>query len=168
VPVGEPAAEREVLTYDAFGVAVRELGQTIADDQFRPDLILAVARGGLALAMGLAYALDVKDLVMVNVELYTGIGTRRAAPVVLAPAPSAGDLAGRRVLIADDVTDSGLTLRLLRDLCADHAAQCRSAVLYRKPPSVIEPDYVWRRTDRWINFPWSWQGPVVPSARMTS
>jgi hypoxanthine phosphoribosyltransferase len=151
-----------------FGGAVRELGQTIVDDGFRPDVVLAVARGGLALAMGLAYALDVKVLHMVNVELYTGVGTRLDAPVLLTPAPSAGDLAGLRVLIADDVADSGLTLELVRAWCAEHVAESRSAVLYLKPPSVIEPDYVWRRTPRWIDFPWSWQGPVTPSAMMTS
>ncbi len=31
----------------------------------------------------------------------------------------------------------------------------RTAVLYAKSRSVVEPDYVWRRTDRWITFPWS-------------
>jgi hypoxanthine phosphoribosyltransferase len=161
------AEEREVLTYEVFGDAVRELAQTIADDGFVPDAVLAVARGGLALAMGLAYALDVKQLCMVNVELYTGVGTRLDAPVLLSPAPSAGDLAGQRLLIADDVADSGLTLRLVHQWCAEHVAESRSAVLYRKPPSVIEPDYVWRHTERWIDFPWSWQGPVT-SAMMTS
>ena len=35
-------------------------------------------------------------------------------------------------------------------------------MLYDKPQSVITPDYVWRRTDRWINFPWSTQPPVTP------
>ena len=62
------------------------------------------------------------------------------------------------------LTYDALALRLLHYWCADHAVQCQSAVLYRKPPSVIEPDYVWRRTDRWVNFPWSWQDPVAPSA----
>jgi hypoxanthine phosphoribosyltransferase len=158
---------REVLTYDMFGDAVRELAQTIADDGYAPDLVLAVARGGLAVAMALAYALDVKALSMVNVELYTGVDTRLDAPVLLSPVPSAGELAGRRVLIADDVADSGLTLRLVQDWCDEHVAQSRIAVLFSKPTSVVEPDYVWRRTDRWINFPWSWQGPVTPSAMMT-
>jgi hypoxanthine phosphoribosyltransferase len=161
-------APHEVLTYEMFGDAVRELGQTIADDGYAPDVVLAVARGGLAVAMALAYALDVKALSMVNVELYTGVDTRLEAPVLLSPAPSAGELAGLRVLIADDVADSGLTLRLVQGWCDGHVAQSRSAVLFRKPSSVVEPDYVWRRTDRWIDFPWSWRGPVTPSAMMTS
>jgi len=37
----------------------------------------------------------------------------------------------------------------------------RTAVIYEKPQSLIKCDYVWKRTDRWINFPWSVEGPVV-------
>ena len=37
----------------------------------------------------------------------------------------------------------------------------RTAVLYAKPHSVVRRDYVWRHTDRWINFPWSTEAPVV-------
>jgi hypothetical protein len=46
--------EREVLTYDLFGTATRELAQQVADSGFRPDMILSIARGGLALGMGWA------------------------------------------------------------------------------------------------------------------
>jgi hypothetical protein len=40
----------------------------------------------------------------------------------------------------------------------------RTAVIYEKPQSVIKCDYVWCRTDRWINFPWSREAPVVQRA----
>ena len=35
------------------------------------------------------------------------------------------------------------------------------AVLYEKPHSVVSCHYVWRRTDLWINFPWSDKPPVL-------
>ena len=60
-----------------------------------------------------------------------------------------------RVLVVDDVADSGKTLELVTDFCRDHVAEARSAVLYEKPRTVVDADYVWRRTDRWIDFPWS-------------
>src|SRR5690606_30499827 len=50
-----PALEREILTYDLFGTAVRDLAQQVVDDGFEPDIVLAIARGGLGLAMGLGY-----------------------------------------------------------------------------------------------------------------
>jgi hypoxanthine phosphoribosyltransferase len=40
-------------------------------------------------------------------------------------------------------------------------AEVRSAVLYEKPHSLVKCEYVWKRTDRWINFPWSTEPPVV-------
>jgi hypoxanthine phosphoribosyltransferase len=87
--------EREVLTWDAFGTAGRELAQQVVDDGFRPDLILTIARGGLIPAGALGYALDVKNLVVVNVEFYTGVDQRLDVPVFLPPVPAAVDLADR-------------------------------------------------------------------------
>lgn len=65
---GGDAPARENLTYEAFGTAVRELAQTVADDGYEPDIILSIARGGVFVAGGLAYALDCKNIHLVNVE----------------------------------------------------------------------------------------------------
>lgn len=154
-------AEREELTWDLFGTASRELARQVADSGFRPDLILSIARGGLFVAGALGYALDVKNLHVMNVEFYTGVNERLDLPVMLPPVPNAVDLAGARVLVADDVADTGATLKLVRDFCADAVAEVRCAVVYEKPASMVSCEYVWRRTDRWINFPWSTEPPVV-------
>jgi len=65
------------------------------------------------------------------------------------------------VLIVDDVADTGETLRMVRDFCAEHVAETRTAVLYEKSQSVVKCDYVWKRTDEWIAFPWSSEPPLV-------
>ncbi len=153
--------ERENLDYGLFGTAIRDLAHAIADDGFEPDMILSIARGGLFVAGGLGYALDVKNLHVMNVEFYTGVGTTLDMPVMLPPVPNAVDLSSKRVLVADDVADSGRTLRLVHDFCAEHVAEVRSAVIYEKPRSLVKCEYVWRHTDRWINFPWSVEPPVV-------
>jgi hypoxanthine phosphoribosyltransferase len=82
-------------------------------------------------------------------------------PVMLPPVPSAVDFSAKKVLIADDVADTGRTLELVHDFVSGHVAEVRSAVIYEKPRSLIKCDYVWKRTDAWINFPWSSQQPVV-------
>lgn len=69
--------------------------------------------------------------------------------------------AGRTALIVDHVADTGETLALSRKLIAEPTTETRTAVLYAKPRSVIEPEYVWRRTDRWITFCWSARPPVT-------
>ena len=124
-------------------------------DGFRPDLILSIARGGLFVAGALGYALDVKNLHVMNVEFYTGVDERLDMPVMLPPVPEPVDLAGARVLVADDVADTGATLALVKDYCEQHVAEVRCAVIYEKPRSTVQCEYVWRRTDRWIDFPWS-------------
>jgi uncharacterized protein len=153
--------DREVLTWPLFGEATRGLAQAVADDGFEPDIVLAVARGGLTVAGALSYALAVKNCFAMNVEFYTGIDERLDVPVVLPPTLDLVDIQGLKVLVADDVADTGKTLELVRDVIDEHVAETRCAVLYQKPRTVIEADYVWRHTDRWINFPWSSEAPVV-------
>lgn len=153
--------EREILTYELFGTAVRDLAQQVVDSGYEPDLVLSIARGGLGLGMGLGYALDVKNLSAVNVEFYTGVDQRLDVPIMLPPTPQAVDLAGLKILVADDVADSGKTLEIVQAFCADHVAEARTAVIYEKPWTGVHADYVWRRTDRWINFPWSSEPPLV-------
>jgi hypoxanthine phosphoribosyltransferase len=156
--------DREVLTYELFGTASRELAQQVADDGFEPDLILAIARGGLFLGGALGYALEVKNLFVMNVEFYTGVDERLDLPVVLPPTLDVVDLTGANVLVADDVADTGKTLELVRDFCAGYVAEVRTAVVYEKPRSLVRCDYVWRRTESWIDFPWSALPPVTRGA----
>jgi uncharacterized protein len=153
--------EREIMTWDAFGRASRELAQMIADDGFGPDMILSIARGGLLLGGALGYALSVKNTYTMNVEFYIGVDQRLEVPRILPPAPDFVDLHDKSILIADDVADTGHTLRSVSRFCEGKVAEVRTAVLYQKPHSLVECDYVWRRTDLWINFPWSDRPPVV-------
>ena len=155
--------EREILTWDLFGDATRQLAQTIADSGFEPDIVLAIARGGLTVAGALAYALAVKNCFAMNVEFYTSVDERLDVPVVLPPTLDVVDIRGMRVLIADDVADTGKTLELVQREISEYVAEARTAVLYYKPRSVIVPEYIWATTSRWINFPWSSSDPVVPT-----
>jgi uncharacterized protein len=157
-------SDREELSWELFGSASRDLAEQVADDDFEPDLILSIARGGLFVAGALGYALDVKNLHVMNVEFYTGVDERLDMPVMLPPVPEPVDLTGARVLIADDVADTGATLALVKDYCSRHVAEVRCAVVYEKSKSVVHCEYVWRRTDRWIDFPWSAAGPVTGAA----
>ena len=156
--------EREVLTWELFGSGVRELATTVHQDGFDPEIILTIARGGLLLGGAIAYAMAVKNVHVINVEYYTGVDTRLDFPVMLPPVLNLVDLRGTRVLVVDDVADTGHTLQLVLDHCGVEVDQIRSAVLYEKPRSVVRCDYVWKRTDRWIDFPWSSLPPVTDPA----
>jgi len=124
-PDASTAPDREVLTWQGFGDASRELTQQIIDSGWIPDLIVAIARGGLIPAGAIAYAMDVKKTLK---------------------------------MVMDLIDEHGLTL----DGSAAVRVEARSAVIYKKPVSIIDPDYVWSHTDKWINFPWSTLPVIKP------
>lgn len=152
--------DREVLTYEGFGLAVRELAQAVAASGFEPDWIVAIARGGLPIGGALGYALSMKNIATLNVEFYTDVDERRELPIVLPPVLNLVDLENTNVLVVDDVADTGETLQMVIDLLSPSVSEVRSAVLYEKTRSIVSPDFTWKHTDEWINFPWSSDPPV--------
>ncbi|KAA9153298.1 phosphoribosyltransferase [Microbacterium lushaniae] len=159
--MGEGTGERETLSWDDFGEASRDLARAILADGFVPEVVVAIARGGLLPAGAIAYGLGVKNCGALNVEFYTGIGTVLDAPEVIPPALDIDYLEGRRVLLVDDVADSGRTLALAVKLLRDRGADMRSVVIYTKPTTIVRPDYSWKDTALWIDFPWSARGSVL-------
>jgi hypoxanthine phosphoribosyltransferase len=154
-------SELEVLTWPLYGEASKALADMVADDGYQPDLILSIARGGLLIAGSLAYALGVKNLHVMNVEYYTGMGERLEFPVILPPPLTLVDLESAKVLIADDVADTGHTLATVKKFCEGRVADVRAACIYEKPWSIVNCEYVWKHTDKWIDFPWSTASAVV-------
>lgn len=153
--------QREIMTWDMFGESARDLAQQVVDDEYHPDMVLAIARGGLLIGGAIGYALSIKNVYTMNVEFYTGVDERLDVPRILPPAPDFVDLSHGRILIVDDVADTGHTLRSVQEFCEGKVAEVRTGVLYEKSHSVVKCDYVWRRTDLWINFPWSDKAPVA-------
>jgi hypoxanthine phosphoribosyltransferase len=158
------APPREILRWDEVGIAARDLASRIAESGFDPEVVVAIARGGLLVGGALAYALGVKSCGSINVELYTGVDETLPEPLLLPPHLDGESLAGRRVLLADDVSQSGLTLRLAVDIIRRMGADVRTACFYTKPQTVLVPDFSWRETDGWIVFPWSAEPPVTGAA----
>ena len=154
------AIEQLRMTWDELGVGSKALAEQVVADGFRPDFILGISRGGLLVAGALAYPLGVKNTFTMSVEFYTGVDERLDMPMILPPVPSLVDLHEARVLVADDVADTGQTLVLVKDFLEGKVAEVRMAVLYEKPRSTVRCEYVWERTDRWIVFPWSADDPV--------
>ena len=154
------AIEQLRMSWDELGTGTKALAEQAAADGYQPDFILGISRGGLLVAGALAYALGIKNTFTMSVEFYTGVDERLDMPMILPPVPSLVDLHEARVLVADDVADTGQTLVLVKDFLEGKVAVVRMAVLYEKPRSTVRCEYVWERTDRWIVFPWSADDPV--------
>lgn len=151
------------LSWDNFGRACDDLVQQVRTSGFQPEVVITVARGGLIPGGALAYALGVELVDTINVERAARDGHND--PVLLAPMVDAASIAGRQVLIVDDITDSGRTLGLVTRLLRGFGADVRSAVLYSKPQTIFAADYRWSGTDEWVQFPWSPAAPTPEEAR---
>ena len=148
------------MTWDELGTGSKALAAQVVADEFRPDFILGISRGGLLVGGALAYTLGIKNTFTMSVEFYTGIDERLDMPMILPPVPHLVDLHESRVLIADDVADTGQTLVLVKEFLEGKVDEVKIACLYEKPRSVVQCEYVWERTDRWIVFPWSADDPT--------
>jgi len=142
-----------VLTWNDIAELTLELAEKVIDSGYRPDVAVAVLRGGYIVAKLLCDYLGVESIATVEVKFYKGVGEKAERPVVITPITH--DLRGKKVLIVDDVSDSGRTLQVVIDLARLHGAkEVRSATLYLKPWSITIPDYYVRETKSWIVFPW--------------
>ncbi|MGW9169527.1 phosphoribosyltransferase [Agromyces sp. NPDC055658] len=159
--LGVPEIRREILDWDRFGEAARSLAGDVLGSGFKPDVVIAIARGGLLLAGAIAYALGTKQCGSINVEFYTDIEQVLPEPIVHPPMLDAPALAGLKVLLVDDVSDSGRTLAKVLELLTEVGADVRTATLYTKSRTILVPDYSYRDTDDWIVFPWSALPPVT-------
>jgi len=144
--------EFEVPTWRQIYSMLLSQAEEISKSSFKPDIIIAVSRGGWLPARVLSDLLEV-NLSSVDVEFYMGGAETRKAPV-LAQGVSVV-VAGKKVLIVDDVADSGESLKLVKaHISQKGAKEIRVATLYYKPWSGVKPDYYTRETRRWVVFPW--------------
>ena len=123
--------------------------------QAKPDLIVAVARGGTIPARILSDLLDA-PYASIQVKLYTDIAHAGATPQIMQPLNVS--VADKRVLLVDDIADSGRTLQFVSThLKEQGAAEVQTATLYFKPGCSVTPDYYQKTTDNWVVFPWEYK-----------
>ena len=147
----------ELVSWSRVHDLCRRLAGRMREDGFSPEAIVAIARGGFAPARLLCDYLRVMDLTSLRVVHYQGVATSRAGARIVDPL--ARDLSGRRVLVVDDVSDTGDTF----DVALEHMtglgapASVRTAVLLHKTTSRFIPDYFGARVRawRWMIFPWA-------------
>ena len=136
--------------YDEFVTDLKILTSKI-DQEF--DAIVAIARGGLGIGMMLGEYYDIRAVYALNTIGYEG--TKKLDEVKVFNVP---DLNGaKRVLIVDDIVDSGDTLREVLQLLQTRypATSFFSASLFYKPTASIEPTWWVKEATEWIEFFWS-------------
>lgn len=142
----------DVPTWRQIHSMLLRQAEKICKDNFKPDIIIAVARGGWIPSRVLADLLQTA-LDSVSIEFYVGVGEAKKEPVLMQGASVA--VSGKRVLVVDDVADSGKSLKLaIGHVVQQGAKEARAATIYFKPWSAVKPDYYARETRSWVVFPW--------------
>lgn len=119
---------------------------------YNPDAVVAVARGGMMLGQLMGYGLDLRNVQSIHVEAYDGESQREKVDIF-----GQCELEGaERVLIVDDIVDSGMTLQaLLERLQSEYpAVTFKSASIFYKPTASVQPDFTVKEAKEWINFFW--------------
>jgi hypoxanthine phosphoribosyltransferase len=146
----------ELISWERFYELARELAFAIHRACFRPDLIIAIGRGGYMPARIVSDYLDVYDLTDIRIEHYHAVHKQRAARVRY---PLAADITGKRVLLVDDVSDSGSTFETAIQHLREHGepAQLGTAVMHHKRVSSYRPDFYAEEVGEWhwIIYPWA-------------
>ena len=149
-PPTEP--EHEVVGWAELERLVESLADQVRGEQ---DTMLAITRGGLVPAGMLAYRLGIRDILVAAVAYYDEAGRRGAAPTFL-QFPADPLLRGRRVLIVDEVWDSGATIEAVIGRVREAGGIPTTAVLHYKPGRstvASTPDHFAASTDRWVVYP---------------
>ena len=155
----EARAKFEVPTWKKIYDMLLSQAEKIRQSGFKPDVIVGITRGGWVPARVLLDLLGIPDLVTVRVEFYLGVAEAKKEPVLTQGVSAV--VTGKKALIVDDVADTGKSLQLAREhVLQQGATEVRIATVYRKPWSVIKPDYYEKETSCWVVFPWEIKEPI--------
>ena len=148
-----PELEFEVPKWNQIYEMLLNLAEKIRKNNFKPDIIVGVSRGGWPPARVMSDLLNNPNLANVRTEFYLGVAETKGEPTLTQPVSM--KVAGKKVLVVDEVADTGKSLKLVKEhIIEKGATEVKIATVYYKPWSIVKPDYYERETSCWIVFPW--------------
>ncbi len=129
------------------------ISKQIKESGFKPEVLIAINRGGLVPARILSDSLNIPHLYVIGISFYSRVGVRKETPEVTQPLSV--DISGKKVLIVDDISDTGKSLILAKEYVSKlNPAEIKTATIHHKPKSIFKPDYFHKTTEAWIVYPW--------------
>jgi hypoxanthine phosphoribosyltransferase len=143
----------EVPTWNQIYDMLLCQAQKIENQPYKPDIIIGIAKGGLIPARILTDLLENPELSFIQIEFYIDVNQTLQEPTLKQPLTA--KVTGKKVLLVDDIADSGKSLKLAKThLQKQSALEIKTAVLYKKPQSITTPDFCEKTTNSWVLFPW--------------
>jgi hypothetical protein len=148
------AIKKEKLSWNDIEEMCRDISSKIRKKRIKPDIMVAVSRGGLIPGRIMSSYLKNRNLSVIRVQFYARQGERAKKPIIVEETNS--NVKGRTLLVIDDVLETGKTLELVRDYFNDKGAKkVYLAVLIKKNKKQrLKPDFYSRTSDKWIVYPW--------------
>ena len=146
----------EIISWSETERLCRRLADLVRESAYRPDLIIAIGRGGYVPARLLCDYLHMMGLTSIKIEHYLSGSDKQEQAVIRYPLKA--DISQQRVLLVDDVNDTGDTLDLaIQHLQAFQPAEIRTAVMHHKTVTHFKVDYYARKIVkwRWLIYPWA-------------
>jgi len=144
----------------------RDVSDQVKGDAFEPDVVVALARGGWFAGRCICDFLGLDDLTSLKMEHYVGTAQKTGDPEVRYPMPE-GSVAGKDVLIIDDIADTGGSIERAYEYVTDRdAGEVRTATLQLLQTSEFDPDYVGERLEEWawVVYPWNFIEDMIDLA----
>jgi hypothetical protein len=145
--ITEPSKENleDKMEWSQFEEEIKKLAEKI-NSEFQPDLIIGIMRGGAVPARLLSRELGVKSMYGISVE--KSGGNRNVITEINI------DLKGKKVLLVEDMLETGRSLIVAKKYLEDQGAQVKTTCLYTMPQSEIKPDYFLSEVENTQKFPW--------------
>ena len=155
------------VSWDEYHRVTEQLARQVFESGWQFNQLICIARGGLRVGDVLSRIYDL-PLAILSTSSYTEkSGTVRGELIISDQMTMASGRLGDRVLLVDDLVDSGVTLEAVTRTLPQrypHITALRTAVLWYKACSVFKPDYFiqYLPDDPWIHQPFEMYDSMRP------
>ena len=138
-------------SYDEFAIDAKKMAKQIKDE-FDPEVILAVARGGLTLGHSLAVALENRNLFTLNSIHYED--TNKLDTIQIFNVPDLSKYT--KILLVDDIIDSGESMvEIKRELLKRYPnLDIKIATVFYKEKALLLPEFKVKEAHDWVEYFW--------------
>jgi hypoxanthine phosphoribosyltransferase len=143
-------------SWDYLHKTCKKVTKRMKQDNFKPDIIIALSRGGFVPARNICDMLIIKDLVSIKVDHWGITASKDGKAKIRYPLDA--DLTGKKVLIVDDITDTGESMLVSEDFIKGlNPAEIKTATAFHIKTSKFIPDYFGEEIEwKWVIFPWNY------------
>ena len=143
----------EIPTWNQIYAMLLSQAQKIQKQNYKPDIIIGIARGGVIPARILIDLLETPQLTTIQIEFYTDINQTKQEPTLKQPLTT--KITGKKTLLVDDIADTGKSLELAKiHLKQQGPKEIKTVTLFQKPQSRTTPNFYEKQTTNWVVFPW--------------